>query len=184
MVCIEENQPGINLFNDICTEHLLPPVPNTEDEESQLEEVDHADGKPKTMQAQRELEQTRKDECNMKISAHVRLPAVFDQELLNFVSALVKATKVIEMEKEPSALHSMESHSLKSISKALHNTVKDNMKRAAVEAVANDKWIAKLVGKVMKKLEEAQGEVGYSGDIPISLEPYRAMAEAAPKLMA
>lgn len=120
----------------------------------------------------------------MKISAHVRLPAVFDQELLNFVSALVKATKVIEMEKEPSAMDNLESHSLKSLSKALHSTVKDSMKRAAVEAVANDKWIAKLVGKIMRKLEEAQGEVGYSGDIPISLEPYRSIAEDATKLLA
>jgi len=126
----------------------------------------------------------RADETNMRISAHVRLPAVFDQELLNFVSALVKATKVIEMEKEPSPLHSMESHTLKSLGKALHHTVKDNMKRAAVDAVANDKWIAKLVGKVMKKLEEAQGEVGYSGDIPIALAPYRDAAERAPKILA
>jgi len=159
-------------------------LPTQEDLQAREEEVHEAEGKPKEIQAKHELEQLRKDETNMKISAHVRLPAVFDQELLNFVAALVKATKVIEMEKEPSALEHLESHSLKSISKALHHSMKDSMKRVAVEAVANDKWIAKLVGKVMKKLEEAQGEVGYSGDIPIALEPYRKMAEKAPKLLA
>jgi hypothetical protein len=44
------------------------------------------------------------DEANAKMSVHARPPAVFDQELLNFIAALVKASKVVEMEKEPSAM--------------------------------------------------------------------------------
>jgi hypothetical protein len=38
------------------------------------------------------------------MSAHASPPAVFDQELLNFIAALAKASKVVEMEKEPSAM--------------------------------------------------------------------------------
>jgi hypothetical protein len=42
-----------------------------------------------------------------------------------------------------------------------------------VDGVVNDRWIAKLVGKITKKLEAARGDVGYSGDIPVPLEVYR-----------
>jgi hypothetical protein len=80
-------------------EHLLPPVP-TQDAKHKLEqEVEDADGTPKTVQAERELEQVEKDEANVKIAVHVRMPACLDQELLDFVAALVKATKVVELEK-------------------------------------------------------------------------------------
>jgi len=30
-----------------------------------------------------------------------------------------------------------------------------------------------MVGKITKKLETAQGDVGYSGNIPVQLEHYR-----------
>ena len=30
-----------------------------------------------------------------------------------------------------------------------------------------------MVGKVMRKLEESRGDVGYSGDIPVKLGVYR-----------
>jgi hypothetical protein len=66
--------------------------------------VDDADGKPKEVQAKHELEQQMEEEANVKISVHARLPACFDQELLDFVSALVKVTKVVELEKEPSMM--------------------------------------------------------------------------------
>lgn len=163
-------------------EHLLPPIPTKQDERERQQDVDDADGRPKTLQAEYELEQTKKDECNVKLSAHARLPACFDQELLDFVAALVKATKVMELERDPSVFE--DAHGFKGIAKALNSTVKDTMKRAAVDAVANDRWIAKLVGKVTKKLEKAQGDLGYSGDIPVPLAPYRAAAESATKLLA
>jgi hypothetical protein len=57
------------------------------------------------------------------------------------------------------------------------------MRRVAVDAAANDKWIAKLVGKVTKKLETMQGDIGYSGDLPVALDVYREKAESASKLM-
>lgn len=44
-------------------------------------------------------------------------------------------------------------------------------------------WIAKLVGKIAKQLENAMGDVGYSGDLPIPLDTYRKNAEPFTKLL-
>ena len=44
------------------------------------------------------------------------------------------------------------------------------------EANGVNRWIAKMVGKITRKLEEARGDVGYSGDIPVPLEKYRNQA--------
>ncbi|MCJ1440852.1 MAG: hypothetical protein MMC23_001338, partial [Stictis urceolatum] len=159
-------------------EHLLPPKPTERDKRTKAEDVEQADGKPKTFQAQQRLEHTLKDETEMTVSAHARLPAVFDHEVLEFVAALVKATKIIEMEKEPSALGS-ESRGVKEWSRAVRSDMKDGIKKMTVDGMVNDRWIAKMVGKVMKKLEAAQGDLGYSGTVPIALEYYRAIAEPA-----
>lgn len=165
-------------------EHLLPPKPNQDDERDQQKKIDEADGLPQTVQAEHELEQMQKDETNVNISAHVRLPACFDQELLDFVAALVKATKVIEMEKEHGNLDKdVRGSGIKEFTKALKSEVKDGMRKVAVDAAANDRWIAKLVGKVTKKLETIQGDVGYSGDLPVPLKVYRDKAESDTKLM-
>ena len=85
-------------------EHILPPVPSESRKNSLSRGVDEADGKPKEIQAEHALEQAEKDETNAKISVHARLPACFDQELLDFVAALVKATKVVELEKAESVM--------------------------------------------------------------------------------
>lgn len=153
-------------------EHLLPPVPTKHDEWKMQEEVEKAEGLPKTIQKEIELERTKKDEGNVKMSIHGSLPAVFDQELLNFVAALVKATKVIELEKGPSPMEE-EMSGIKDFAKSLNRTMKDGMKKAMVDGVVNDRWIAKLVGKITAKLQTVQGDIGYSGDIPVALAPYR-----------
>lgn len=153
-------------------EHLLPPKPTPSDKEKIAEEVSEADGKPKEVQAEHKLEQAEKDEANVKISAHVQLPAVFSQDLLNFIAALVKATKVVEMEKEPGATDA-KLLGIKDFGHALSKGVKDSVKKTVVDGIISDRWIAKMVGKVTRMLEEAQGDVGYSGDIPVQLEIYR-----------
>ena len=51
--------------------------------------------------------------------------------------------------------------------------MKDGMKKTMVDGIVNDKLIARLVGKVTAKLEKSVGEAGYSGNIPVALEPYR-----------
>ena len=62
-------------------------------------------------------------------------------------------------------------------------TVNDSMRRVGIDAVANDRVIARLVGKITKQLETAQGDIGYSGDLPVALQPYRARAEQELKLL-
>jgi hypothetical protein len=52
-----------------------------------------------------------------------------------------------------------------------------------VHAMANDRWIASLVGKATRKLENAQGEVGYSGEVPILLAKYRGKHDKEAKLL-
>ena len=161
-------------------EHLLPPVPSTEDKAQLEQEAQGAEGKPKEVQAERKLDQAERDEANVKISAHVQLPACFSQELLNFIAALVKATKVVELEKDPGALDAKLS-GIKEFGQAISKSMKDGMKKTVVDGVISDKWIAKMVGKVTRNLETAQGDVGYTGDIPVKLEKYR-LPEGHPEL--
>ena len=153
-------------------QHLIPAVPTPQLRERMEKDVAEADGMPKTVQAQHDLQQAVKDETNVKMSVHASLPACFDPELLAFIAALVKATKVVEMEKEPNAMDH-ELSGIKDLSRALTKGMKDGMKKAVVGGIVNDQWIAKLVAKVTKKLETARGDAGYSGDIPVALAPYR-----------
>ena len=166
----------------------------------------------------------QKDEAHVKLSVHGSLPATFDQSLLNFIGALVKATKIIEMEKHadeieehelpstPANVHDDDASiksasrvdsgfksftknlrqglkdgstrdSIKDFARDLNQSTRDGVKKAMVGSMINDRWIAKMVGKVAAKLEQAQGDVGYSGEIPVALEPYRARAELPLKLL-
>lgn len=162
-------------------EHLLPPRPTQTTRGILQEHVDRADGKPKTVQAQQDLVETMEDVANVEISTHIRLPSVFDQSLLDFIAALVKATKLIEMVKEDPA--EKEVSGLRQFAKGMGD-IKDSMRRVAIDAATNDRWIAKLVGKVTKRLETLQGDIGYTGNLPVALEPYRERAEAQSKLLA
>ena len=209
-------------------EHLLPSKPTPEEERELEAEIDQADGTPKVLQAEQKLAQAQKDETNITMSVHGSLPVSCDQDLLNFIAALVKATKIIEMEKEileaiPDQAHTPLSPTLsdddaseklsfsssrdndskklslkevagfkvlaksikqnmrdgtikgqiKDFAKELHQSTKDGMKKAAVGGLVNDRWIARMVGKVAATLQKVQGDVGYSGSIPVPLEPYR-----------
>ncbi|USW58397.1 hypothetical protein Slin15195_G117160 [Septoria linicola] len=209
-------------------EHIVPPRPTEEDEQELEEEVNEADGSPKAVQAARELKQAKKDETNITMSVHGSLPVACDQSLLNFIASLVKATKMIELEKtveevaqpvdtpmsalSPASTFNEETESvmpsddksesnvsmreiagfkvfaknirqnlrdgttkaqIKDFAKDLHQSAKDGMKKAAVGGLVNDRWIAIMVGKVAATLQKAQGDIGYSGDLPISLAPYR-----------
>jgi len=207
-------------------EHLLPAAPTAADKKAKQREVDEADDGPKTVQAEFELNQTVEDETSMMVSAHLRLPTFFDQQLLDFIAALVKATKLIEIESDGPSLdsvdwkvwHHLKRHSTASsngsiasdaesedgvdppdapthssptktitgfrgISKALRTEMKTGIQRAAVDVAANDRWIAKLVGKVTKKLETMRGDLGYTGDVPIKLKVYRDQAESLGKIL-
>jgi hypothetical protein len=193
--------------------------------------INEAEPTPKQVLARKELEKLRRDEASMHVSAHAHLPAQFHQDLLNFVAAIVKATKVIESDKdfeeakvlrelkrvstntsdsEASSLASVNTNNSEGSQTTLNaNTNEDKgfksflkkvdtgfkeasnktvvgMRKAGqntVHAMANDRWIARLVGKITRKLEKAQGEAGYSGDVPIPLAKYRVRHEQEPKLL-
>lgn len=216
-------------------EHLIPDRPTSEDEHDLEVKIEDADEGPKTIQAERDLETLKKDETAMKISVHGSFPASCDQSLLDFVAALVKATKLIEFEKEveetshdsadentvprsPTFHEDMTDTTngedklsfkdiagfkatarnirknlkqgsidlkddIKSIAKDLNTNTRDGMKKAMVGGLVNDRWIAKLVGKTAAMLKEAQGDVGYSGDVPIALAPYRGEEGLESKLL-
>ncbi|KFY45651.1 hypothetical protein V494_00849 [Pseudogymnoascus sp. VKM F-4513 (FW-928)] len=153
-------------------EHILPRISSNKDKYELQTSINDARSKPKKVQGEYDLEQADRDEANVKLSAHVRLPAVFDQELLDCAAALVKVTKVIEIESGPNAMET-EVSGLRDFTKALNKTAKDGIKKAMVSGVVNDRWIARLVGKITKKLETAHGDVGYSTGIPVPLEGYR-----------
>jgi len=157
-------------------EHLLPPIPTPDQKTEKEKDVKTAVGAPKKVQKEQELRQLEKDEANVKISAHARLPAVLSQDLLDFVAALIKATKIVEIEKTPSAMD-QEVSGIKQFGKAVGEGMREGFKRTVVDGVVNDRWVARLVGKVTKKLEVARGDVGYSGDIPVALGPYRWLGE-------
>ncbi|KAF1920223.1 hypothetical protein BDU57DRAFT_534022 [Ampelomyces quisqualis] len=215
-------------------EHIFP-AKSTEFQLMEMEEaIKLIAGTPKAVQALKDFEKLKKDEASMHVSAHAHLPAQFHQDLLNFVAAIVKATKVIESDKsfeeakvvrELKRVSAMseagsDADSVASIDTA--NTANTNdstmtnstinsdkgfknflrkvdtgfkdasvktmvgMRKAGVNtvsAMANDRWIASLVGKVTRKLENAQGEVGYSGDVPIPLAKYRVRHESQTKIL-
>lgn len=210
-------------------EHIFPKLP-TDYEIMEMEQaIAEAEGTPKAVQARKDLEKLKRDEASMHVSAHAHLPAQFHQDLLNFIAAIVKATKVIESDKdfeEAKVLRELKRVSTNasdsdgsSIASATTDTTQNSqttltandekrfkgflkkvdsgfkeagnktivgMRKAGhstVSAMANDRWIARLVGKVTRKLEKAQGEVGYSGEVPIPLAKYRRRHESASKIL-
>ncbi|KAH7356128.1 hypothetical protein BKA66DRAFT_501832 [Pyrenochaeta sp. MPI-SDFR-AT-0127] len=213
-------------------EHIFPKLP-TDYEIMEMEQaIAELEGTPKAVQARKDLEKLKRDEASMHVSAHAHLPAQFHQDLLNFVAAIVKATKVIESDKDfeeakvlrelkrlsttasdsdvssiasvntnntdishnsQSTLNANEDKSFKGFLKKVDSGFKEagnktivGMRKAGhntVSAMANDRWIARLVGKVTRKLEKAQGEVGYSGEVPIPLAKYRQRHESESKIL-
>jgi hypothetical protein len=210
--------------------HLLPEKQSELQEMKLEQEIADMEDTPKEIQAQAALEQLRKDEANVIISAHAHLPAKFHQDLLNFIAAIVKATKIIETDKDMEQIKSLremkrigtnlsetsmsqfaspvsdddassirsdttidpaETKGFKNFLKKMDTGFKDasaktmdGMRKAGLStasAMANDRWIAKMVGKVLRKLEKAQGDVGYSGNLPVSLEEYRERAALEPE---
>jgi hypothetical protein len=228
-------------------EHIFPSKASEEDVSIKEQEVEDLKDTPLGVQAKTALDQLRKDEANMHISVHAHLPAKFHQDLLNFVAATVKATKVIETDKDFEELKSLreirrtsmgsstpptpdtasdvlsiasgnsgtstldassdfkidaalnpnpnqpEPKSLKTFLRKVDTGLKearvnmrDGMRKAGLNtasAMANDRWIAKLVGKLVRKLERAQGEVGYSVNVALALQEYRDKFELESKIL-
>ena len=111
-------------------EHILPEVPSKSYKEQLFRDIEEADGQPKTIQAEARLEQAERDETNIRMAVHVSLPACLDQDLLNFVTTLIKATKVIEIEKESDS-HGDDLVEFKDFAKTLSRSATDEEKQAS-----------------------------------------------------
>lgn len=214
-------------------EHIFPQIASDFEIMEMEQKVLELEGTPQAVQALQDLEKLKRDEATMHVSAHAHLPAQLHQDLLNFTAAIVKATKVIESDKdfeeakvlrelkrvstnlsdsEVSSIASANTTKTDLTQTTLNNTLNNadesgfknflrkvdsgfkeasnktmvGMRKAGhstVSAMANDRWIARLVGKVTRKLEKAQGEVGYSGDVPIALAKYREKMEDETKIL-
>ena len=147
-------------------EHLLPAKASSQAIKDLEERIKEAEGRPKTKILEEKLRKLVEDESSVKMGIHVRLPAVLDQELLNFVAALTRATKVADLAKEPGFIGSLAKGSV-------NDAFQSAGKKMLVEGLVSDQWIAKMIGKITKLLENAMGDVGYSGEIPIKLADYR-----------
>ncbi|KAG6005709.1 hypothetical protein E4U21_007725 [Claviceps maximensis] len=167
-------------------EHLIPPrAPRPEKRKNTLKSHTTTclvDGHPLDAREDEDDDsrsETEKDQVHLRLAARMHLPAKFDQELLEFVALIVKASKLIEMGGKARTSSSASStttsasddgRKLSEVAGTLNQKMKDGIKKAVI---ANDHWLAKLVGKLMRKLEIVNGDLGYTGDICIPLEPYR-----------
>ncbi|KAG6038227.1 hypothetical protein E4U41_004420 [Claviceps citrina] len=142
-------------------EHLIPDRPRPET----WQDIESHAGREDASTS----DESEKDEVRMKFAARVHLPAKFDQELLDFIALIVKASKLIDIE-ETARASSEDKRKLSEVAGTLNHKMKEGIKKAVI---ANDQWLARLVGKVMRKLEVVDGDVGYTGEVPIPLEPYR-----------
>ena len=154
-------------------EHIIPAPP----EPRANEEKPKNDKASKDLQVQQTtVESQDKDVAAVKMSVRAHLPATMNQELLDFAALLLKASKLVEIEEAASSSDDESGsddegpNKLSVLTGSFNRKVKGKLKKALV---ANDQWIAKLVGKVMRKLQEINGDLGYSGDIPVELEEYR-----------
>lgn len=150
-------------------EHLIPAAPAIDSTKVSDEDVNAPGADSTGSEAKSSLESAEKDEAMMNISVRAHLPAVLDQELLDFAALLVKASKLVEIEEAADDSDS-DTNKLSELTGALNQKVKDGLKKALI---ANDAWLSKQVGKVIRKLESLRGDVGYSGSIPVQLGVYR-----------
>lgn len=137
-----------------------------------------------------EANEDNQDVANIIFSVHASLPSHFDQSLLDFAAALLKATDVMNVETlfEPGEPEEDGNTSLRArISERIPNSLKTGIKKGvkgdAVKDKVNDRWVARTVGKLAAKLESAHGDFGYTSTFPLSLKSYRQQAESASKIL-
>ncbi|KAK6511664.1 hypothetical protein TWF481_000573 [Arthrobotrys musiformis] len=130
-----------------------------------------------------------KDEVYVIATILASLPAQFNSTTLHFATALLKASKLIEIEKgvpflgrdNCNGIHESEGDAggigtatptrSRSISR-MGNKVSKVMKRTFT-GVVDDAWIARLLGRLVGKIEGLKGEVGYKMPIAVDLGPRR-----------
>jgi hypothetical protein len=69
------------------------------------------------------------------------------------VAAVFKATRLVELTKDPNVMDG-DCSRIKDFGRKLGRATKDGMKKAVVGGMVNATWIAKIVGKVTKRVGE------------------------------
>ncbi|EGX87929.1 srpk, putative [Cordyceps militaris CM01] len=114
-------------------------------------------------------DETESDTTTVKMAVRGHLPATLDQDLLNFIALIVKHSKLLELDQSPSPMDD-DVKGFGEFTDAINTKVKASVKKAVM---GGDQWLAKLAGKALKKLEVVDGDIGYSGGIPVDLNKYR-----------
>ncbi|KAK6344296.1 hypothetical protein TWF696_007936 [Orbilia brochopaga] len=122
-----------------------------------------------------------RDEVIVLATVLASLPAQFNSTILHFATALLKASKLIEIEKGTNGvlpsfnLDDEDSETPFPRSRSLSRMgtrISASMKRTVTGAV-DDAWIARLMGRLVSKIEGLKGEIGYKMPITVDLHPRR-----------
>ena len=193
-------------------DHLLPAKASEQEIQDQKTAVEESAGPPQRSQAERELAKLQNDETQIAYSVHGRLPVYMEQSLLDLFAEVCKeAGRVIKMEKSEDREDSQQGTESEAEAPAQHGhhedskrkrfagrakdfnqkikehvpqLVKQGVKKATLAGMVDDQWIAKIVGMLASQLERTQGDLGYLGEIPVALPPYRRAADLHSKLLA
>lgn len=140
-------------------EHLIPDEvkPDTDSAHSEVVAVANS------------ADETDDDTMAVKMAVLAHLPATLDQEIINFIALILKHYKLLEMDDSPSLMDDA-GKGLGKFSDAVNQKIKDGAKKAVM---GGDQWLAKLAGKALTKLQGVDGDLGYSGNIPVDLSKYR-----------
>ena len=168
-------------------EHLVPAKPGAQSREIKQEGSSGSEGQSNN----------ENDMADISMRIHGSLPAATDHSLIEFIVDLVNASRVLEIEaadddednEEQSTNDGQsaqqEKPGLRDRAKGLlREHVKDRGKQLAMRGLGNQQseWVKTMVRNAASQLERMHGDVGYTGSIPVALQPYRASSDLPPKL--
>ncbi|KAK4888988.1 hypothetical protein LTR27_012164 [Elasticomyces elasticus] len=130
------------------------------------------------------------DWANIGFKVHLSFPAVLDGAMVDFVADLTESGVVLlieDHEEEDDQSSSTENEAARKIKVGAHRmnrSIKKSMKKAVFRGGKDDHRVARVVNKVVEQLKALHGEVGYSVNIPVPLEPFRGSDTLPTKLLA
>lgn len=134
------------------------------------------------------------DALGILMSIRATLPAHFDESCLSFAATLSKAAQMMDIEESivdpPTPMFEEDfdptenfrdkfsrrskrfGSAIKHPLQTAHGAFHREMRKATVMTV-NGAWFAKWTNKILEQLAWLNGDVGYTFEIPVSLQPYR-----------
>lgn len=181
-------------------QHLVPEKPSRARRSEEGQQREHGGKHSRAAQVDEDA-----DEAHIYLRAHANLPAATDHSLLEFIVDLANVSKIFEMQQQDQESseepgqpdqdskengNSEEDAESKPglrerTKRALRDHVKDRAKQLAMRGLNNDQseWVKTMVRNTASQLERMHGDVGYSGNIAVSLGPYRGSHELPSKLL-